>query len=631
MRGLFCGLGLRLESNPYADTLLWTFTEQGQLGSRILRRAGAIRGDAFPTYGATGDLTDRLFTAGAPGYTAMAYDRNGGLGDDVGSMGPALGPGWHEQHTAGTVTDSLRDAPITYDGWERLGGWTEKHYTGATLADSVTIGYSYDQNGNVRQHGGPGRTTETYDSNDRLTSDWEGATDWTYGYDAAGNLASAASSALGVTRAYSYDALNRLVTVRQDGVLIARYGYDVLGRRIGRRVYSHITGGATGYTRYIYAGQQVEYEADSAGSRTLKYLWGPGTDNLAMVRTAADSAYQVVTDQLGSVRMLVGADSAAAWRASWRYDPYGNLIDSSGSSPVTNFPYRWTGREYDAETGFYYLRARYYDPQAKRFTQEDPIGYSGGSNLYGYVDGHVLEARDPAGLETCWTTTIVRRWYGVYDHQVHETQVFWFDLCAEPSPEDVNYAHGGGGSGAGGPQGEGGPAQPNPEQRGDPLCDALRSNAQFRSDVATVDAAAQYWAGKHGGGDWEVGLPVDASFNPTGALRFGSTQGHTDMRPLPPGTVYLIHNHGNDLGLSGYVHVGSNFDGCGKVETPSEVVTSMADCGDDAGDANGKIDTADARIEGVIAFHGRFIWVGLRGERFQHFKTRDNKGSKCSL
>ena len=181
MRGLFCGLGLRLESNPYADTLLWTFTEQGQLGSRILRRAGAIRGDAFPTYGATGDLTDRLFTAGAPGYTAMAYDRNGGLGDDVGSMGPALGPGWHEQHTAGTVTDSLRDAPITYDGWERLGGWTEKHYTGATLADSVTIGYSYDQNGNVRQHGGPGRTTETYDSNDRLTSDWEGATDWTYG------------------------------------------------------------------------------------------------------------------------------------------------------------------------------------------------------------------------------------------------------------------------------------------------------------------------------------------------------------------------------------------------------------------------------------------------------------------
>ena len=103
------------------------------------------------------------------------------------------------------------------------------------------------------------------------------------------------------------------------------------------------------------------------------------------------------------------------------------------------------------------------------------------------------------------------------------------------------------------------------------------------------------------------------------------------MRPLPPGTVYLIHNHGNDLGLSGYVHVGSNFDGCGKVKTPSEVITSMADCGDDAGDANGKIDTADAQIEGVIAFHGRFIWVGLRGERFQHFKTRDNKGSKCSL
>ena len=60
--------------------------------------------------------------------------------------------------------------------------------------------------------------------------------------------------------------------------------------------------------------------------------------------------------------------------------------------------YRWTGREYDKETGFYYFRARYYDPGAKRFIQEDPIGYGGGANLYAYVDGQPLEARDPSGM-----------------------------------------------------------------------------------------------------------------------------------------------------------------------------------------------------------------------------------------
>ena len=62
--------------------------------------------------------------------------------------------------------------------------------------------------------------------------------------------------------------------------------------------------------------------------------------------------------------------------------------------------YRWTGREYDKETGFYYFRARYYDPGAKRFIQEDPIGYGGGANLYAYVDGQPLEARDPSGMLT---------------------------------------------------------------------------------------------------------------------------------------------------------------------------------------------------------------------------------------
>ena len=37
-------------------------------------------------------------------------------------------------------------------------------------------------------------------------------------------------------------------------------------------------------------------------------------------------------------------------------------------------------------------------PTTRRWTQEDPIGYAGGSNVYTYVDGTPLEARDPSGL-----------------------------------------------------------------------------------------------------------------------------------------------------------------------------------------------------------------------------------------
>ncbi|MBP9202201.1 MAG: hypothetical protein KBF47_19430, partial [Gemmatimonadales bacterium] len=37
-------------------------------------------------------------------------------------------------------------------------------------------------------------------------------------------------------------------------------------------------------------------------------------------------------------------------------------------------------------------------PELRRWTQEDPIGYGGGVNLYAYVGGAVLEGRDPSGL-----------------------------------------------------------------------------------------------------------------------------------------------------------------------------------------------------------------------------------------
>jgi RHS repeat-associated protein len=82
---------------------------------------------------------------------------------------------------------------------------------------------------------------------------------------------------------------------------------------------------------------------------------------------------------------------------NWRYGIYGVVIDSTNGAPFV-LRYRWTGREYDAETGWYYFRARYYDPAAMRFVQEDPAGYAGGSNVYAYGDGNPTDGRDPSGL-----------------------------------------------------------------------------------------------------------------------------------------------------------------------------------------------------------------------------------------
>jgi uncharacterized protein RhaS with RHS repeats len=62
-------------------------------------------------------------------------------------------------------------------------------------------------------------------------------------------------------------------------------------------------------------------------------------------------------DQLGSVRALTNQSGAVA--ATYAYDAYGN--PTAGTGNVYN-PLRYAGEYLDSQTGFYYLRARYYDP-----------------------------------------------------------------------------------------------------------------------------------------------------------------------------------------------------------------------------------------------------------------------------
>jgi RHS repeat-associated protein len=95
---------------------------------------------------------------------------------------------------------------------------------------------------------------------------------------------------------------------------------------------------------------------------------------------------------LGSITSLTDSNGAAV--NTYAYDAFGNQTASTGS--LAN-PFRYTGREFDSETGLYYHRARYYDPQARRFLSEDPIGLAGGINMYAYVRNNPTTSIDPTG------------------------------------------------------------------------------------------------------------------------------------------------------------------------------------------------------------------------------------------
>jgi RHS repeat-associated protein len=124
-----------------------------------------------------------------------------------------------------------------------------------------------------------------------------------------------------------------------------------------------------------------------------RYTHGANVDEpLAMLRSSATSYYE--RDALGSVTSL--SNAAGALAQTYTYDSFGNTTTSSGS--LTN-PFRFTGREFDSETGLYFYRARYFDPQAGRFLSEDPLGLWGGLNLYRYVKNNPTGYVDPSGMQ----------------------------------------------------------------------------------------------------------------------------------------------------------------------------------------------------------------------------------------
>ncbi len=109
-----------------------------------------------------------------------------------------------------------------------------------------------------------------------------------------------------------------------------------------------------------------------------------------MQRGSATSYYQ--NDGIGSITSL--SNSTGTLGNTYTFNSFGKLTASTGT--LIN-PFQYTRREFDAESGSYYYRARYYDQNAGRFLSEDPIGFSGGWNFYTYVDGSPINYRDPLG------------------------------------------------------------------------------------------------------------------------------------------------------------------------------------------------------------------------------------------
>ena len=228
-------------------------------------------------------------------------------------------------------------------------------------------------------------------------------------HDLMGNLTASSDSG----RQAFYDCDNRLIQWK-EGAKDVRYRYDPDGRRIMKQ---DVGSSSFPTTLFFWDGWQTVEETDSAGVLTRRYVWGEGIDEIVRA-TVPDKPSDLDDDSvtaetvdlyfhhnsLGSVAAVTNHDGTVV--ESYRYAAFGKptIFDQSGAEIASSYveqPFMWTGARFDAESGLYQMRLRYYDPSAGRFISRDPLGLWGdpsqNGNGQGYCGHNPVNWVDPLG------------------------------------------------------------------------------------------------------------------------------------------------------------------------------------------------------------------------------------------
>jgi RHS repeat-associated protein len=271
--------------------------------------------------------------------------------------------------------------------------------------------YEYDAVGNIREliHAAGNQTWRRHyhygdiHANNRVSSTAVGKAEDHYDYDAAGNM-----TRMQHLPSMKWDFRNELASIQTHVVNSGAaettyYVYDSAGQRVRK-----VTDGSNGKRRAerIYLGGfeiYREYRQDPAlpetECATLHVM--DGERRIALVETRGEVStirYQF-SNYLASACLEL--DDQAEVVSYEEYYPYGCSSYQAGRSlvEVSLKRYRFTGKERDNETGFYYHGVRYYAPWIGRWTSSDPKGLVDGSNTYGYARDNPVFYSDASGKQ----------------------------------------------------------------------------------------------------------------------------------------------------------------------------------------------------------------------------------------
>ncbi len=318
-------------------------------------------------------------------------------------------------------------------GYDAAGQLVRAQTTNAagTEVTSERFGYAYDASQNLRWR--TNNTSVTGFTNNGLNQ-LSSLNATTRTHDRRGNLISNVQS--GETLLYSWDDENQLTSVRVDPASSPAFQpwridfvYDGL-RRLRRTLQFTWNGSAwtsQGEVRYLYDGMLIVQERNSSNTPQVHYsrgldlsgtIHGAGGIGGLLMRShgysagnwSSHNAYH--SDANGNVTALV--NSSGVLQASYKYNPYGGLISSSGTLATAN-TMRFSSKpaifSSGGAWGFYYYGYRFYDPVNQRWLNRDPLGEAGGFALYGFIRNNPVSAVDPLGLT--WFDGIAQGLVGV--------------------------------------------------------------------------------------------------------------------------------------------------------------------------------------------------------------------------
>ena len=316
------------------------------------------------TYDGDGNVRTLETRAGEDVLLSFAY-RYDGNGNRTAKTGT--------QATLGGITTGNNALDLSY-AYDVRGQLLEERRNGASVC------YAYDKAGNrIRKTDAQGEIRYLYNEKNQLVEEESPADRKQFSYDRQGGIIEEKNAA-GI-RLFSYNSRHQQTRVETETGSVQENRYDAEGLRFellenGRR------------TSFVYHDGELLQEEGREEQGTSYHL-GAGMEAF---RRGQELSYYHRDEQLSTVFVT---DGHGEIRNSYQYDAFGIPLETTEQ---LNNRIRYTGQQYDELTEQYYLRARYYNPVAGRFMQED-VYQGDGLNLYAYCGNNPVVYDDPSGYK----------------------------------------------------------------------------------------------------------------------------------------------------------------------------------------------------------------------------------------